>query len=483
MYEKRDGENEYIGNLLKNYIDKTVDLYDNIKDKPVCPAVNREALSELNKADVPELGRPLEEVYNEMINDVYSSVILAQHPRSFSCVPSTVSMLSFMGDVMTSAYNPHASCKINAPASDLIEKKLIKFMCKKAGYPEGSGGLFVSGGSIANLTALTAARDAKLLPEERCKAVVYVSDQTHYSVAKGLHIIGFNKEQIKLIPTDEEFRMNVAALKSEIENDVAAGKKPFAIVASAGTTNTGSIDPLKEISELCREYDMWMHVDGAYGASVLLSEKNRERLNGIELSDSLSWDAHKWLFQTYGCSVVLVKNKADLIHSFAAHPEYLKDAETSENNIEFWDLGPELTRPARALKLWITLNAMGTEAVAKAIDHGCEIAEYAAGLVRIDRDWEIVSDTGLGIINFRYVAENKTERELNEINRIIAKEITESGFAEIFTTELRGKKVLRMCTIHPETTEKDISDTIEKMKKIGERLCRKNDLSELKTAI
>ena len=170
MYEKRDGENEYIGNLLKDYIDKTVDLYDNIKDKPVCPAVNRKALSELNKADVPELGRPLEEVYNEMINDVYSSVILAQHPRSFSCVPSTVSMLSFMGDVMTSAYNPHASCKINAPASDLIEKKLIKFMCKKAGYPEGSGGLFVSGGSIANLTALTAARDAKLFPEERCKA-------------------------------------------------------------------------------------------------------------------------------------------------------------------------------------------------------------------------------------------------------------------------------------------------------------------------
>ena len=483
MPRKNNGKNEYIGELLKDYIDKTVDLYDNIKDKAVCPKTDRETLSKLGKAEIPKVGRPVGEVYEEMIKDVYSGVILAQHPRSFSCVPSTVSMLSFMGDVMTSAYNPHASCKINAPASDLIEKKLIKFMCEKAGYPEGSGGLFVSGGSIANLTALTAARDNKLTEKERANAVIYVSDQTHYSVAKGLHIIGFNKEQIRLIPTDEEFRMNIAALKSAVEEDVYSGKKPFAVVASAGTTNTGSIDPLKEISELCKKYDMWMHVDGAYGASVLMSKNNKNKLCGIELSDSLSWDAHKWLFQTYGCSVVLVKNKQHLIHSFAAHPEYLKDAETSENNIEFWDLGPELTRPARALKLWVTLNAMGTDEVAKAIDHGCEIAEYAAGLIRIDRDWEIISDTGLGIINFRYVAENKTEHELNEINRIIAKEITESGFAEIFTTELHGKKVLRMCTIHPDTTEKDISDTIEKMKEIGEKLCRTGKQPIFKTAL
>ena len=220
-------------------------------------------------------------------------------------------------------------------------------MCDRAGYCEEAGGLFVSGGSIANLTAMTAARDTKLTEDQRSNAVVYLSDQTHVSAAKGLHMIGFGKNQIRIIAADEEFRMDMDALKEAVAQDLQAGRKPFAVIASAGTTNTGSVDPMKEIAALCREHDMWMHVDGAFGASALLSGQYRKKLDGIELSDSLSWDAHKWMMQTYGCSVVLVQNQDALVRSFAAHPEYLKDAETSEDNVEFWDLGPELTRPAR----------------------------------------------------------------------------------------------------------------------------------------
>lgn len=276
--------------------------------------------------------------------------------------------------------------------------------------------------------------------------------------------------------------MDVSVLKKTIEKDLADGKKPFAVIASAGTTNTGSVDPLQKISILCRKYGMWMHVDGAFGASVLLSEQHRNELSGIELCDSLSWDAHKWLLQTYGCSVVLVRNRSFLVQSFAAHPEYLKDAETSEGSIEFWDLGPELTRPARGLKLWLTLQVMGTKKMGQIIEHGIEMAKLTEKLIREMNDWEIISPAHFGVVNFRYVSKKTLpDADLNKINQDIAKAVTESGFVQIFTTELQGKKVLRMCTIHPETTKKDIFDTI-KMLRNSKTIRQFNSLQNEKTA-
>ena len=476
-------QNREIGELLRAFVSRTVDFYEHIENEAVCRPAAEDSLSRIEKQAIPAGGRSVEEVFREMEQDIYSSTLLGQHPRSFSCVPSTMSLLSWMGDVMTSAYNPHASCRVNGPAADLVEKKLIRWMCEKAGYPEGSGGLFVSGGSIANLTALTAARDAKLAWEDRGRAVVYLSGQTHASVSKGLHMIGFCREQIRILPVDESFRMDMAALQSSVRKDLADGKIPFAVIASAGTTNTGSVDPLRPIGGICRKYDMWMHVDGAFGASALLSETYKKELDGIQLSDSLSWDAHKWMLQTYGCSAVLVRRRDDLVRSFAAHPEYLKDAETSEGGVEFWDLGPELTRPARGLKLWLTLQTMGTEELGRVVEHGCELAELAAGIIRKEPEWELLSGPWLGIVNFRYRADGSlTEAELDETNQEISVEMTGSGFAQVFTTELTGKKVLRMCIVNPETTEEDVRRTIGKMMKAEAVLERDRARKKSRTA-
>ncbi len=451
------------GAFIQDFVAQTIDFYRHLKEQPVCRPAAAETLDRLAHQPIPREGRPLPAVYEEMQRDIYANTLLVQHPRSFSCIPSTASPLSWMGDVMTNAYNPHASCQINAPGAAVIERRLIRWMCDLAGYPAEAGGLFVSGGSIANLAALTAARDAKLAFEERPHAVVYVSDQTHYSVAKGLHIAGFDRHQIRTIPTDSHFRMDMRALREAVQEDAASGRKPFAVVASAGSTNTGSVDPLEAIAALCREQDMWMHVDGAFGASALLSRQHRKSLSGIEHSDSLSWDAHKWMLQTYGCSVVLVRSQSLLIDSFAAHPEYLKDAESTAGDVEFWDLGPELTRPARGLKLWLTLQTLGTDAMGHVIDHGCSLAELAEQLIRRQPDWEIVSPAQLGIVNFRYAPHGVPESGWDALNQAIAREVTESGFAQVFTTELRGKKVLRMCTIHPETTGQDIRDTVARL--------------------
>lgn len=465
MDSKKKEQNRQIGELMQGFIAQTVEFYNHLQTEPACRSVEKETLEHLKTQSVPVQGRPIQEVYSDMLRDVYSNTILEQHPRSFSCIPSTVSLLSWMGDIMTNAYNPHASCRSNGPAADLIEKKLIRWMCDLAGYPKEGGGLFVSGGSIANLTALTAARDAGLSYDERGQAVIYVSDQTHASVAKGLHIIGFRKDQVRMVSTDASFCMDVSALRFAVREDLEQGKKPFAVIASAGTTNTGSVDPMTEISAVCREHGMWMHVDGAFGASALLSERYGKKLSGIGLSDSLSWDAHKWMLQTYGCGVVLVRNRSFLAQSFATHPEYLKDAETKEGSIEFWDLGPELTRPARSLKLWITLQAVGSREMGHIVEHGCTMAELAEKIIRESPGWEIISPAQLGIVNFRFISNRSmSECDLDRMNQEIAREVTESGYAQIYTTRLRAKTVLRMCTINPETTEADILSTIEKMK-------------------
>ena len=200
MNHKTKEQNDQIRVLMKEFISLAVDFYNHLDTYSVSRSVSKETLEALKNQTIPVYGRPLQEVYTEMLQKIYANTLLAQRPRSSSCIHSTASLLSWMGDVMTNAYNPHASCEINAPAADLVEKKLIRWMCGLVGYPKESGGLFVSGGSIANLTALTAARDERLAYDERRHATIYISEQTHASVAKGLHIIGFCKEQIQVIP-------------------------------------------------------------------------------------------------------------------------------------------------------------------------------------------------------------------------------------------------------------------------------------------
>ena len=457
----RKEQKREMGELMKGFVDSTLDFYENMGTQNVAREADDETIHRLKSRGIPAKGRPVKEVFEEMERDVYANQSLVQHPRCFACVPSPVSLFSWMGDIMTNAYDPHAGSWLNASGAGCIEQETIRWMCGLAGYPETAGGLFVSGGSMANLTALTAARDAKLTYADRELGVAYVSDQTHSSVAKGLHIIGFRPDQVRSIPSDSAFRMKIPELRAAIEADLRAGKKPFAVIATAGTTNTGSIDPLEEIAGICENFSLWMHVDGAYGASVLVSNTHRGLLKGVERSDSLSWDAHKWLMQTYGCSAVLVRDPRYLAKTFAVHPEYLKDASAGEGEANFWDLGPELTRPARSLKLWITLQIMGSDAMSDMIDHGYKLAETAEKALRRLPDWEIISPAAQAVINFRYAPAGLSDRALDELNQKISRELCAGGFAQVLTTELNGKKVLRICALNPATTREDMLETVK----------------------
>ena len=313
---------------------------------------------------------------------------------------------------------------------------------------------------MANITALTAARDCKLNDENLHLGVAYVSDQTHSSVAKGLRIIGIPNSRIRSVATNSAFQMDTDMLKEMIAKDKENGLIPFVVIGTAGTTNTGSIDPLEEIADICVNNNMWFHIDGAYGASVLLSPKYKHLLKGTELADSISWDAHKWLFQTYGCAMVLVKDIKHLFHSFHVNPEYLKDVEGDMEHINTWDIGMELTRPARGLKLWLTLQVLGTRLIGSAIEHGFQLAEWAEEALNELDNWEVISKAQLAMLNFRYAADDLTDEQMDLLNEKVSEKILESGYAAVFTTILNGKKVLRICALHPETTRDDMRTTI-----------------------
>ncbi|WP_447765668.1 pyridoxal phosphate-dependent decarboxylase family protein [Sphingopyxis panaciterrae] len=402
----------------------------------------------------PGAGRPVAAVIADA-ERIFARRVRMDHPRFYGFIPSPASPLSFIGEMLTSGYNAHAGSWMQSSGPAAIEQGLIAWLAERAGLPDGAGGLFVSGGSMANLTGLMLARDRMLPPEERHRGVAYVSTQTHSSVAKGLGVLGFLPGQIRKVAVDADRRLDVAALAAAVAADRDAGKLPFAVVASCGTTNTGSIDDLHAIADLAAHERLWLHVDGAYGASVALSGSRRALVDGLGRADSLSWDAHKWLFQTYGCGMVLVRDRMHLLESFATSAEYLQDAAAGDDTPNFWDYGVELTRPARAMKLWFTLQVMGERALGAAIDHGFMLAETLEAALRERPHWRIVSPAQLGIVTFRYEPPHHDAGALDRLNSAIARRMIDDNAAAPLTTRLDDAVVLRACTISPEATASD----------------------------
>jgi glutamate/tyrosine decarboxylase-like PLP-dependent enzyme len=293
--------------------------------------------------------------------------------------------------------------------------------------------------------------------------MVYCSDQTHSSIERGLRVLGFQDGQLRKVACDDDYRLQLPLLQSVVEADRALGHHPFCVVANAGTTNTGAIDPLPELAGYCQSEGLWLHVDGAYGAAAALCDRGQKLLAGLGRVDSLALDPHKWLFQPYEIGCVLVRDAQWLRQTFHILPEYLADIEGQEGEVNLCDYGIQLTRGFRALKLWMSLKAMGGSALGRAMVRGFELAEATEAMVRRLPDWEVVTPAQMGIVTFRYAADALTAEELNRLNGQLVQAMIADGFAMISSTVLRGKQVLRMCTINPRTTEADIQDTLTRL--------------------
>jgi aromatic-L-amino-acid/L-tryptophan decarboxylase len=356
-----------------------------------------------------------------------------------------------MADTLASGFNVFSGSWLGGSGSVALELAVIDWLRQWCGLPETAGGLFVSGGSMANLTAIVAARHAKL--NDRIEgAVVYYSDQTHSSVDRAWRVAGFQPEQIRRIPSDPRHRLPLDELSRRIAQDRAAGLRPFAVVANAGTTNTGAIDPLPEIAEISKTENLWMHVDGAYGAAAALCDRGRALLQGLERADSLSLDPHKWLFQSMECGCVLLRDASILKAAYRIMPEYLADVHRNVSEVNPCDYGIQLTRGFRALKLWMSVQYFGLDAFRAAMERGFALAEFAESKLRSMPRWEIVTPAQMGIVTFHHPS-----ADYEQLHDAMLAE----GFALATSTVLKGRAVLRLCTINPRTTEDDIARTLD----------------------
>jgi glutamate/tyrosine decarboxylase-like PLP-dependent enzyme len=450
-------------------VDSIVDHLTTLRQKPVSGGATRSELDRVFREPLPESGTDPTEVLQFVEEKILAGIMHLDHPRFFAFVPGPGGFVGAMADALASGFNVFASTWLEGPAAAEIELVTIDWLREIFGMPREAGGLFVSGGSAANLTALAAARH-RVLGDDFGDGIVYFSDQTHSSVVRALRVLGFTPGQIRIVGADEHFRIDPTRLSAEIARDRKNGKRPFCVVANAGTTNTGAVDPLGDLSAIAREEGMWLHVDGAYGAAAILSERGKALLAGISDCDSLAVDPHKWLFCPFEIGCVIVRDGALLKDTFHILPEYLKDTEMIAEPFNFCDYGIQLTRGFRALKLWMTLKIFGLNAVREAVSIGIKNAETAERIIMGSSNWEVVTPAHLGIMTFRAAAKGRTPAEVDRLHRSVVGRLIEDGFAFLSSTTLSGRTVLRMCTINPNTTELDIRETIEHLDGIAETL-------------
>ncbi|MDP5052198.1 MAG: aminotransferase class V-fold PLP-dependent enzyme, partial [Congregibacter sp.] len=373
------------------------------------------------------------------------------HPRYFARVPGPSSFAAVIGEWLGVGFNTIAASWPGGAGPSAVELIVLDWLRQLMDLPKGTEGVLVSGGSHASLTAIAAVRAHK------GQGCVYLSDQTHASLLRALHTLGFKDQEIRVLQSDAQYRLSATAVQQAINHDQQNGLKPMMVIATAGSTNTGAVDPLNALADLCNAQNIWLHVDGAYGAPAALSASGKRSLDGMNRADSLTLDPHKWLFQPYDVGCLLIRPGV-LEPCFNMNPEYLNDVRAADNATDFRNRGFELTRRSRALKLWFSFRSYGMAKFREAIDYSIALTEFAEDYLRKDPGrWEVVTPAQIGIICFALRGASAQEHERR------AQALSASGFACVTTTHLKHRTVLRLCIINPLTTEADITETIDRL--------------------
>jgi aromatic-L-amino-acid decarboxylase len=443
-------------------VDLLAEHFASVQDGPVGAKSDPARMISLFDQDPPEAGRDPNELLAQLERDVFPNNLHVDHPRFFAFVPGPNNFVSTMADALAAGFNIFNGTWLGGSAAAAVELGVVRWLSRICGFPAAAGGLFVSGGSMANLTALVAARHS-LIQDRVEGAIVYFSDQTHSSVERALRVIGFVPEQMRKLQSDDNFRLSIQSLRAAIAEDRGKGLRPFCVIANAGTTNTGAVDPLNELADLAAKEKLWFHIDGAFGAAAILSERGRALLPGLERADSISLDPHKWLFQSFECGCVLVRDAELLKAAFQIKPDYLRDVHRGLEEFNPCDYGVQLTRSFRALKVWLSLQTFGVAAFRRAITRGFELAELAERELRADKGWEILSPAQMATVCFRFGKSDELQTQLVDA-------MMKDGYALLTSTELRGRACLRLCTINPRTTEEDIIETVKRLDKFAQEL-------------
>jgi aromatic-L-amino-acid/L-tryptophan decarboxylase len=462
------------------------EYFSEVSTLPVFPETSGGKTIDEIGATLPLAGEPLERLLEDCRTIIANSRHNG-HPRFFGYVASPATAPGAFADLIASALNTNLTSWRSGPAATEIERTVITWLASLIGYGSDdrpAHGLLTSGGSMANMTALLMAHRAKAEPNlaaaglwNSAPMTVYASEQIHMSIPKAADILGIGRAQVRLIPCDDQFRINTGLLRETIAGDLKNGLKPFCVVGSAGTVNTGAVDPLNEIAAVAGEFNLWFHIDGAYGALATLDETKRPLFRGLDAADSISLDPHKWLYVPIDSGCLLFRDEARARAAFSFDgADYIKVHEQNEDEaFAFWNYGPELSRRFRALKIWLTLRYFGVERIARAISEDCALAAYLGEQVEAAADFELVAAPKLSICCFRYVppelrtrlqSSNEAKRgevdaELDQLNTQIMNAVQRGGRAYLSSATIRGLFALRACVTNFRTTRADIDETLE----------------------
>ncbi|MXX06404.1 MAG: aminotransferase class I/II-fold pyridoxal phosphate-dependent enzyme [Gammaproteobacteria bacterium] len=419
----------------------------------------------------PEQGRPAMDVLEQAVRDILPFATRLDHPRCFGFVPTSPTWPGVVADFLCAGFNLNVATWLTASGASQLELVVVDWMRNWIGYPETAGGMLTSGGSAAILEALVTARDAAGNPQIPS---VYMSDRSHSALKKAAVIVGVRRENIRVVSSDDDFRMDMSELRRMVSEDRARGLHPIAVCANAGTASTGAIDPLGPMADLCADESIWLHVDAAYGGFALVTERGKELLRGIERADSINLDAHKWFFQPYEAGALLVKDLKHLETTFAMGHDVLQDTIWGANHPNMSDRGLQLSRAARALKIWMSVQTFGMEKFRDAVRNGLELAQRAAQYIESSAALELTHKVTLGIVCFRFnSSRGDDERMLEEINRKVLAEIFWSEHAFFSSTSLKGKFTLRICIVNHSTTWEDVKSTLDLVARLGHEASKK----------
>jgi aromatic-L-amino-acid/L-tryptophan decarboxylase len=464
--------------LAHEALNVAIDYIKNVRARPVWQTVP-DSIKQRLQEPLPLQGQGLEKTYHDFRQLVLPYATGNVHPRFWGWVHGTGLATGIISEMMEAAMN--SNCGGRDQGALYVERRVIDWFRQIVGYPENASGVLVSGTSMGNVIGLAVARNAHIGANARAqgvaasskKLITYASEEAHSSIAKALELIGLGNTSLHKIPVNAKFSIEINALQKAIQEDRRAGLQPFCVVGCAATVNTGGMDDLAALSEICRTEKLWFHVDGAFGAMCTLSEKLRSLVRGVETSDSIAFDFHKWMHVQYDAGCVLVRDGRLHKQAFATRPDYLQhvDGGLAGGGEWFTDLGPELSRSFRALKVWFALKEHGTQRFAEMIEKNCQQAKYLAALIAQNHELELLAEPTLNIVCFRYHPKGLEEAEVDRLNRDVVTELQQRGIAAPSTTRVHGKLAIRVAITNHRSLREDFDLLLLSVVAIGaERL-------------
>jgi len=448
------------------FIDWVADYFENVEDYPVKAKVEPGEIKDSLSAAPPDSGEAMDQIFNDFREVIMPGITHWQHPGWFAYFPANNSPASVLAELLTAGLGVQGMIWQTSPAAAELEEVVMRWLGDIIGLPGHMSGVIQDTASTATLCSLLTARERAtgfMANMEGLKRPlrVYASEEAHSSIDKAVKIAGYGIENLRRIPTDENYALIPAELERALDEDLKHGFEPACVVATLGTTSSGAVDPVKEIGEICSHYDVFFHVDAAYGGTAaLLPEKQKFLLEGAESFDSFVFNPHKWMLTNFDCSAYYVKDEASLIRTFEIHPEYLKTGYDAQVK-NYRDWGIQLGRRFRALKLWFVIRSYGVKGLQDMIREHIRLAGLFKKWVEEDGRFELLAPVNFSLVCFRFKKEGASEEELNRLNAVLLEKVNQSGKVFLTHTSLKGSYVIRMAIGQRTTTERHVREAWE----------------------